>query len=85
MRKAIFGLVVVGAVIALRPILKRCMLRKMQQHCQQMAPHCKQTASQFGGQDETAASGAMAHKMREHCEQKMATEREERGEPVATA
>jgi hypothetical protein len=42
MKKAIFGLATVGAVIALRPVLKRRILQKMQEHCQQMAAKCKQ-------------------------------------------
>ena len=65
MKKAIVGLVAVGAVIALRPLLRR-MGHKMREHCEQMA-------TQFGGRAE------MAHKMPECCED-MAAQSEGRGE-----
>jgi hypothetical protein len=42
MKKAIVGVAAVGAVIALRPALKRRLLQKMHGHCQQMAPTCRQ-------------------------------------------
>jgi hypothetical protein len=62
MKKAIFGLAVVGAAIALRPVLKRRMLQKMQQHCQQMAAKCKEMMA--GSSTEPDAHGAG---MPEHC------------------
>lgn len=82
MKKLIVGLVAVGAVMALRPAVKRRMVQKMQQHCKQMM-------SQFAGSSETTrheATGpeAMCQKMREQCEQ-MAAQHEERSEPVAMA
>ena len=81
MKKLIVGLVAVGAAMALRPALKRRMVQKMQQHCQQMM-------AQFAGRretpgDEAMGPDAMRQKMREHCEQ-MAAQHEERSEPVAT-
>jgi hypothetical protein len=65
MKKAIVGLVAVGAVIALRPLLRR-MGHKMREHCEQMA-------AQFGGHAE------MAHKMAECCKG-MSAQSESRGE-----
>jgi len=82
MKKAIIGVVSVGAVMALLPVVKRRMGQKMREHCKQMM-------AQFAGRSETTGPeamghGAMGHKMREHCEQ-MAAQHEDRGEPVATA
>lgn len=36
MRKLIVGFVGVGAVLALRPLVKRRIVRKMPEHCRQM-------------------------------------------------
>ena len=74
MKKVIVGLAAAGAVVALRPVLKRRMVQKMRDHCEQMmAP--------FQGRGETMDPEAMAHKVRGHCEQ-MATQHAARGEPV---
>jgi hypothetical protein len=82
MKKLIIGLLAVGAALVLRPVVKRRIVPKMREHCQQMM-------SQFAGSSETTSHrptgpGAMRQKMREHCEQ-MAPQHEERSEPVATA
>jgi hypothetical protein len=63
MKKAIFGLAVVGAVIALRPALKRRVLQKMQQHCEQMAAKCRQMMA--GSSSERAHGSGMP----DHCRQ----------------
>lgn len=73
MKKAIIGLVVIGAIIALRPAVKQ----KMHEHCGQMAAKCKQMmATQAKGRGEEA-------RMSEHCGP-MATQAEDRGEAVST-
>ncbi|HSJ73662.1 MAG TPA: hypothetical protein VK904_05040 [Miltoncostaeaceae bacterium] len=41
MKKAIVGLVAIGVIIALRPVMRR-MGQRMREHCEQMA-------AQFGG------------------------------------
>jgi low affinity Fe/Cu permease len=76
MKKAIVGLLAVGAVIGLRQVMPR-VGRKMREHCEQMM-------GQFAGRSETTGPEAMHQKMREHCEQ-MAAQREERSEGVAAA
>ena len=81
MKKVIVGLVAVGAVMALRPVVKRHMVQKMHEHCKQMM-------GQFAGHSETTGREAMdreamRHKMREHCEQ-MAAQREGHAEPIGT-
>jgi hypothetical protein len=80
MKKAIVGLVAVGAVIGLRQVLPR-VGQKMREHCERMI-------AQFAGGTETTSQDAMSpeamrQKMREHCGQ--TTQREERREPVAAA
>ena len=81
MKKATIGLAALAAAVALRPIVKRRMVQKMREHCKQMM-------SEFAGGSETTSHGvgpkAMPQKMREHCTQ-IAAQRDERGEPVATA
>ena len=63
MKKAIFGLAAVGALIGLGPVLKRRIGRKMHEHCQQMAAKCKQMmAAQSGERGEAAG-------IPEHCKQ----------------
>ena len=69
MKKAVIGLAAVGAVIALRPFVKRRMVRKMREHCRQMAAQCKEM---MGSQREG------------HSEEQMTAQHEERSEPVAT-
>ena len=80
-KKLIIGLVAVGAVMALRPLVKRMM--------QEMRDQCEQMMGQFAARTETTgqatrSADAMRQKMREHCEQ-MAAQHEERSEPAATA
>ena len=55
-KKAIFALVLVGAVFAARPAVKR-VGQKMTEHCEQMAAQCKQMLAQAGGREE-ATGGA---------------------------
>lgn len=74
MKKLIIGLVAVGAVMALRPLVKRHMVR-MREHCEQMMS---------GGRSEAMSPEAMHQKMREHCGQP-ARQPEERSEPVVMA
>ena len=62
MKKAIWGLVAVGAVIALRAAAKG-VGQKMTEHCKQLAGKCKQM---MAGQSTEAG-------MREHCKE-MATQ-----------
>jgi len=62
MKKAIFGLAAIAAVIGLRALVKR-KDQKMREHCQQMAAKCKQMMAAQGG-DHGEALG-----MREHCKQ----------------
>ena len=40
MKKAIFGLAAVGALIGLGPVLKRRIGHKMREHCEEMAAQC---------------------------------------------
>ena len=51
MKKALVGLVAVGAVVGLRPVARR-IGHKMREHCGQMAAQCKQMAAQCGGRGE---------------------------------
>jgi hypothetical protein len=69
MKKAIIGFTAVGALIALRPVLKRRIVQKMQEHCQQMAAKCKQMMA--GPPTERGEAAGMPHckQMREHPEQ----------------
>ena len=82
MKKLMMPPVALGAVLALRPVVKRSMVQKMREHCKQMM-------RQFIRGSETTAHGAtgpeaMPPKMREECMQ-MAAQHEQRREPVATA
>jgi hypothetical protein len=77
MKKAIFGLAAVGAVIALRPVLKRRVVQKMQEHCRQMAVKCQEMMG--GSSTETGEARALP----EHCKQLADQFREE--EAVGTA
>lgn len=81
MKKLILGLAAVGALVALRPVIKRRMVQKMREHCKQMAAHCKEM---MGGHGEATGREAMPQKMREHCEE-MAAQHDERTEPVVAA
>ena len=82
MKKAIVGLAAVAAVVALRPLIKRRMLQKMREHCEQMMSQV--AASREATGHEAEGPEAMRQKMREHCGQ-MAAEHGERGEPMTTA
>lgn len=44
MKKALFGLVVVSSVVALRPVLVRS-AHTAREHCEQMAERCMQIAA----------------------------------------
>lgn len=66
MKKLIVGLVAVGAVLALRPVLKRRMVQTMREHCQQMAGKCKEMMA--GRSAEREGSSGMP----EHCKEVMA-------------
>jgi len=79
MKRLILGLAAVGAVFAVRPVIKRRMVQKMSAHCKQMAAHCTEM---MGGHDEATGHEAVHHEMREHCEG-MAVQHDERAEPVA--
>lgn len=48
MKRALVGIVAIGAVVAVRPLSKR-IGRKMSQHCAHMASKCKQMVSTQGG------------------------------------
>jgi hypothetical protein len=75
MKKVIVGLVAVGALIALRPVVKRRVLAKMHEHCKQMAAHCREMmGAQRGGPAESTGQEAP-----------LAARQEDRGEAVATA
>ena len=74
MKKLIVGLVAVGAVIALRPVVKRHVVQKMAAHCKEM----------MEGRSETTGHKARAQKMREHCEE-MAAQHHQDAEPVIAA
>jgi hypothetical protein len=65
MKKLMLGLVAVGALIALRPVVKRRMVQKMREHCTQMAGHCREM---MGAQHEATGREAVSQKMCEHCE-----------------
>ena len=75
MKKLIVGALVLGAVMALRPAVKRRMVEKM-------SAHCKQMMAQFAAGDEATGQEAMPQKMREHCAP-MGAQHEQRAEPVA--
>lgn len=77
MKKALIGLVALGAVIALRPLVKRRMVEKMRDHCQQMVAHCQEMMAGAAG----GRAKAAGREMPEPCEQ--TSESAERGEPVA--
>jgi hypothetical protein len=55
MKKVIGGLIVIGAVVALRPVVKR-KGQQMRGHCAQMAAKCKEmmAQSEAGGADARA-------------------------------
>jgi hypothetical protein len=69
MKKAIVGLLAVGSIIALRPVVRRL--------GQRMREHCEHMVAQFGGR------GEMGQRMGERCEQ-MTAQSEARGEAAYT-
>jgi hypothetical protein len=81
MKKLILGLAAVGAVLALRPVIKRRMVQEMSAHCRQMAARCKQM---MGDHEETSDRETMHQKMREHGEG-MPAQYDDPTEPVVAA
>ena len=69
MKKAIFGLAAVGAVIGLGPVVKRRIGHKMREHCQQMAAKCKQM---MAGRGEEVGTQEHGEQMAEHVEDRRA-------------
>ena len=81
MKKLIFGLAAVGAVFAVRPVLKRSIAQKIHQHCNQMAAHCTEM---MRGDNEAPGRETMHQTIREHREE-MAAPHDERTEPSVAA
>ena len=52
MKKLLVGAAAVGAVVALRPVVKRRVLQKMREHCGQMAEHCKRPVGESASRSE---------------------------------
>jgi hypothetical protein len=69
MKKLIIGLVAIGVVLAVRPLVKRKAAQKMREHCSQMVAKRKEKMAQFGGGEEAG--------MPEHCTE-MATKGKEK-------
>ena len=64
MRKAIFGLAAVGAVIALGSVVKRRIGHKVREHCREMAAKCKQMmAGQAGAREEEVGTHEQGEQM----------------------
>ncbi len=85
MKKLIVAVAAVGAVTALRPVLKRRIIPRMREHGTRMAAHCREmTGAHPGGQGETSGDATVHQKMREHCEPTVAHDAD-RAEPIATA
>jgi hypothetical protein len=59
MKKALVGLVAVGALIGFLPLAGRTG-HKMSAHCGQMAAQCKEMAAQFGARDEAVGNKELA-------------------------
>jgi hypothetical protein len=67
MKKAIFGLAAVGAVIGLGPVVKRRIGHKMREHCEETAAKCEQMmAGQSGARGEEVATQEHGEQMAEH-------------------
>jgi hypothetical protein len=77
MKKLIVGVVAVGAVLALRPVVKRRIVQKMHEHCKQMAAKCKQMMAARSTDHEEATGKP------EHCKE-MAAQFNAHGEPAET-
>ena len=56
MKKLVIGLVAVGAVLAVRPVVRR-KAHKMREHCEQMTATCTEKMAQFGAGDRETDSG----------------------------
>jgi hypothetical protein len=73
MKKAIFGLAAVGAVIGLGPVVKRRIGHKMREHCEEMAAKCKQMmAGQPGARGEEVGMPEHGEPIAEHVEDRRA-------------
>ena len=73
MKKAIFGLAAVGAVIGLGPVMKRRIGHKMREHCEEMAAKCKQMmAGQSGARGEEDGTQEHGEQIAEHVEDRRA-------------
>lgn len=73
MKKAIFGLAAVGAVLALAPVVKRRIGHKMREHCEDMAAKCKQMmAGQSGARGEEARTQEHGEQMARHVDDRRA-------------
>jgi hypothetical protein len=73
MKKAIFGLAAVGAVIGLGPVMKRRIGHKMREHCKEMAAKCKQMmAGQSGARAEEVGTQERGEQIAEHVEDRRA-------------
>jgi hypothetical protein len=76
MKKALIGLVAIGAIVALRPVIARAG-RKISEHCAQMASKCKEMMG-------TQACAHEAHEPGEHVQQEAHGSSDQR-EAVTTA
>ena len=73
MKKAIFGLAAVGAVIGLGPVVKRRIGHKMRAHCEEMAAKCRQMrAGQSGASAEEVGTQEHGEQIAEHVEDRRA-------------
>jgi hypothetical protein len=73
MKKAIFGLAAVGALIGLGPVLKRRIGHKMREHCEQMAAKCNSVmAGQPGARDEEVGTQEHGEQTTEQVEDRRA-------------
>ena len=73
MKKAIFGLAAVGALIGLGPVLKRRIGHKMREHCDVMAAKCTPVmAGQPGARDEDVGTQEHGEQMAEQVEDRRA-------------
>ena len=73
MKKAIFGLAAVGAVIGLGPVVKRRIGHKVREHCEEMAAKCKQMmAGQSEARGEQVGTPEHGEQVAEHVEDRRA-------------
>jgi hypothetical protein len=66
MRKVMVGLVIIGAVMVLRPLVRRRVVHGMREHCKQMAAKCKQMMAQSGARGEEAGMPEHGEQVAEH-------------------